>query len=124
MKIKNKEYKLSKKFKDRWVKALRSGKFKQGYGYLCEFDSNGENPIYCCLGVACVIGGIHPSDIECYTTITDAIGNISKIPKILIDDYNSNPLITKLVNFNDGNIKKNQTPKSFKWIAAWIERNL
>lgn len=33
----------------KWVKALRSGKYKQGYAKLCD---NGK---YCCLGVACHI---------------------------------------------------------------------
>lgn len=36
------------KFKERWVENLRSGKFKQGKGYL------GKNGRYCCLGVALI----------------------------------------------------------------------
>lgn len=35
----------------KWVDALRSGKYKQGRGYLCQIEE-GE-PHYCCLGVAC-----------------------------------------------------------------------
>jgi hypothetical protein len=31
----------------KWIKALKSGKYKQGNGYLREGDK------YCCLGVAC-----------------------------------------------------------------------
>ena len=36
----------------RWVKALRSGKYKQGLGALKATDSEGK-PRYCCLGVLC-----------------------------------------------------------------------
>jgi len=36
----------------KWVKALRSGKFKQGQGTLKQYDSEG-NIKHCCLGVLC-----------------------------------------------------------------------
>lgn len=42
---------MDKKIAIRWVKALRSKKYKQGRGALCRFDHRGENPQYCCLGV-------------------------------------------------------------------------
>jgi len=38
---------MKKKIKDLWVEALRSGKYRQGKGYL---NNNGR---YCCLGVLC-----------------------------------------------------------------------
>jgi hypothetical protein len=38
----------------KWVKALRSGKYKQGQGYLKQFNSKGQ-PRHCCLGVLCEI---------------------------------------------------------------------
>ena len=41
------------KFIAAWLKALRSGKFKQGKKVLC--DVSGKTPRYCCLGVACVV---------------------------------------------------------------------
>lgn len=37
---------MNEKIKQRWVKALRSGKYKQGKGVLCDKDRN-----TCCLGV-------------------------------------------------------------------------
>ena len=37
-----------------WIKALRSGKFKQGSDVLLRYDAAG-NEYYCCLGVACAI---------------------------------------------------------------------
>lgn len=42
---------MNKKLKVKWVKALRSGKFKQGQGAL--YDEDG----YCCLGVLCKVVG-------------------------------------------------------------------
>jgi len=36
----------------KWVKALRSGKFKQTQGTLKQYDSKG-NAKHCCLGVLC-----------------------------------------------------------------------
>lgn len=38
----------------KWVDALRSGEYRQGYGRL---RSDGSNA-YCCLGVACDVSGV------------------------------------------------------------------
>ena len=43
---------MRKEVMKKWVKALRSGKFKQGTGTLKQFDSKG-NAQHCCLGVLC-----------------------------------------------------------------------
>lgn len=40
---------MNKKIKEDWVKALRSGKYKQGKGEL----HNKEDNTFCCLGVLC-----------------------------------------------------------------------
>lgn len=40
----------------KWVKALRSGKYKQAYGKLCAKDpQSGKKVAHCCLGVLCEI---------------------------------------------------------------------
>lgn len=36
----------------KWIKALRSGKFKQGSGALKQYNSKGQEQ-HCCLGVLC-----------------------------------------------------------------------
>lgn len=41
---------MKKKIADLWVKALRSGEFKQGKGRL---ERRGDTKEYCCLGVLC-----------------------------------------------------------------------
>lgn len=41
--------KMNKNVKQKWVKALKSDKYKQGKGALCHGNQNGTK--YCCLGV-------------------------------------------------------------------------
>jgi hypothetical protein len=43
---------MKKEVAKKWVKALRSGKYKQGQSYLKKFNDKGE-PRHCCLGVLC-----------------------------------------------------------------------
>lgn len=43
---------MKKEIAKKWIKALRSGKYKQGKGYLKQFTSKNE-PRHCCLGVLC-----------------------------------------------------------------------
>jgi len=47
---------MDQEIKQEWVKALRSGDFKQGRGKL----RNGDG--YCCLGVLCQVIGVVISD--------------------------------------------------------------
>ena len=43
---------MRKEVMKKWVKALRSGKFKQGQGTLKQYNSKGKAQ-HCCLGVLC-----------------------------------------------------------------------
>lgn len=43
---------MKKRVLTKWLKALRSGKYKQGRGTLCQTDKKG-NESFCCLGVLC-----------------------------------------------------------------------
>jgi len=43
---------MKKDIAKKWIKALRSGKYKQGENYLKRFNSKGQ-PRHCCLGVLC-----------------------------------------------------------------------
>ena len=42
---------MNKELLKRWVEALRSGKYKQGALYLCQYDEDGNAVAFCCLGV-------------------------------------------------------------------------
>lgn len=46
--------KMNRENIQKWVDALRSGEYKQGFGYLNQADKRGESR-YCCLGVACEV---------------------------------------------------------------------
>ena len=95
--------------KRKWIKALRSGEYKQGYQML-KFRGR-----YCCLGVlneVCGLGAGH-GDGMIRREIAEPLG---------LSWYVQN----KLTSFNDGGRRggKERPPKSFKWIANWIEKHL
>lgn len=51
---------MDKKLKRAWIKALRSGKYKQGPGVLEKVDAKGR-VTNCCLGVLCRVAGVRAS---------------------------------------------------------------
>lgn len=116
MKTKTEYPKLPLDFKKKWLKALRSGEFKQQEeGYL-KFNDK-----YCCLGVACVVSGVEPKQQRLLSRTSKAHKNIPQMLK------GFNKLTEKLSNMNDGVsdtglgfVKR----KTFKYIANWIEKNL
>ena len=96
---------MDKKLKAKWVKALRSGKFKQTRGTL--FDGVSA---YCCLGVLNVIGrGVKGHGVF-------GGGYSYAAQKTGLRDG-------ELSDLNDG-VRGLIEPKSFKQIATWIEKNL
>lgn len=107
--MKKQKEKLPRAFKKKWVAALRSGKYKQGMHVLY----NPDKETYCCLGVAGIICGNIPDQLIGYGSL-DA--PLIKIPKSLFGlSAGSTP--NKLSIFNDNG-------KSFRWIAAYIDRYL
>lgn len=48
---------MDKKLKADWIKALRGGRYKQGYGRLRVTPGGSTKPAYCCLGVLCKVVG-------------------------------------------------------------------
>lgn len=116
--MKEKQAKLPKRFKERWVKALRSGKYKQGVEQLKDGDK------YCCLGVA---GDLCSVEMEYETVFSQTQFGMKEIeirnlPKLLRGstwetEKDFNPTVMKLTEYNDNG-------KSFKWIASYIERYL
>lgn len=112
--------KLNKKFREKWLAALRSGKYKQGrYHLICpsEILASGH-PEYCCLGVAAKVCGIPdkaliglemPEDL-------DAQDKLPRAMKPLVATDDGENLVTILMDQND--VKQ----RSFKQIAAFIEK--
>lgn len=127
--------KLPKKFKAKWIKALRSGKYKQGTEYLkyieTDIDDNFKETKeirYCCLGVACEIAGAKvpykKHDLVALPNWGEKIRGISKLPEMLVnkekDEWGcieEKPLLSKLATMNDKG-------ESFEQIADWIEKHL
>ena len=103
--------KMNTGYKKSWVRALRSGKFTQGYMVLF----NGRD--YCCLGVLYKIAGgkfeddgggyyrVHGNSQWLGTTFGRSVGICRETQRVLSD-------------LNDGR------KKTFSEIADWIEVNL
>ena len=114
-----KDVRLPKAFKTKWLKALRSGDYLQTDGRLYYAQANNDKGGYCCLGVACRITGNTMEELN-NKTFPSELTN-SKIPKLLLEIdqlmYDSNGILARLAIMNDNG-------KSFKQIAAYIERYL
>ncbi len=110
--------KLPKEFKDKWVKALRSGDYEQGRERLISEDKC----TYCCFGVSCIISGFTKLEIYGYSIIDRRLQEknklaFDKIPSLLHDTDK----YWKIINFLT---EKNDAYVSFKDIANWIEKYL
>ena len=121
----DKKFKLPRKFAEKWLAALRSGKYKQTDGTLYNPEDDG----YCCLGVACRVE--YPlsylesdSDINNgYASVIhkspwDLKKDLEKIPVELKGIVSKNDLVRILTELND------TCMYSFNQIADWIEQNV
>ncbi len=107
---------MKKELKDKWVKALRSNKFKQTRGTLRQYSYSSHRCTYCCLGVLCEVTKIkrfpggYTADDEDFT---------QELPYHLLRQFQlSIEQQDNLIELNDN--KK----KSFEEIADYIEENL
>lgn len=107
---------MNKWVKRKWVRALRSGEYAQGPGWLVKSSDNGYE--HCCLGVlACEMvpefvrqrGDMYAPGVDGKTnTLPDDLAILYGLDRATQD---------RLVRYNDGG-------KDFPWIADWIEANL
>ena len=120
---------MNKQIMKRWVKALRSGKYKQGKNWL-----NAGNKKFCCLGVLCEI---LKDELELrkeiivddyysygYDHEMDCVGLFYGVKKYagMASAYGHIPsLKTTLANLNDGG--EETKPHTFKQIADIIEKH-
>lgn len=110
--------KLPVKFKEKWLKALRSGEYEQGRQTLLNNDGQ-----YCCLGVACSLKNIPDKNILGWGMPSSSFIKDSRLPKFLDSKYDMS-FMEELASMNDGNEEEGKKPRSFKQIANWIEKNL
>lgn len=102
--------KMNPKVKRAWVKALRSGKFKQGADHL--ISGRGRQTEYCCLGVLCHVEcGAVPRDL-CYLPVDVAVAAGIAV------QHTTGTVQGQLAD------KMNDRGVPFKTIATWIEKHL
>lgn len=99
--------------KAKWIKALRSGKYKQKRGRLR------GNEGFCCLGVLCDLVGTHwERRGDGYAAELDGFMSIAILPDSVANEAGlSARHAGTLADMNDGG-------KRFTTIAKWIEENL
>lgn len=107
--------KMDPVLKDKWLKGLRSGEYKQGKGFL-----RNEDNTHCCLGVLAeqIEGTSWEVEDGYYTLIKDGVAcgvcGLCTTRLNLPSDFPS-PV---LIDFNDCD------GKTFPEIADWVEENL
>lgn len=110
---------MDKKIKTKWVKALRSNRYKQGHGKLYDGD------VYCCLGVLCRVVGARAKLARSSFNFTWG-GCVSSIelPYPLRLRLKIKPEQQEhLIRMNDGNMPNHRT-RPFPEIADYIEKHL
>lgn len=104
------DYKMDPELKQKWVDALRSGKYKQGEGLLRD-----KNDHYCCLGVLADVMGMEWCYIRGRHSVEGSF--TTELPsEILPLNFQG-----QLIEMNDG---MGVPRRRFKTIAKWIEKNL
>ena len=106
-----------KELRRKWLRALRSGRYKQGRGVLCRIIDDNRYE-YCCLGVLCISLRQPMKKYE----YKDNLMKFGKYEVIYcLDDETqekleiSHNMVDKLMDMNDGG-------KSFKEIADYLEK--
>lgn len=107
---------MDPKLKRRWVRALRSRKYKQGREQLRDGNK------FCCLGVLCdLVPGRKWADTGAVTIRSSRY--FSTAPSFLVE----NGAQENLIAMNDGSrgdANPIGTKRTFATIATWIEKNL
>ena len=106
---------MKKRIADKWIRALRSGKYKQGDKVLCNIKPYG-NAEFCCLGV---LDYIHTNQYDYESALND--GEYSLYSGLGARKDHSDLKIGKrtypsLADANDNGV-------SFKKIAAYIAKH-
>lgn len=105
--------KMNPEWKDKWLKALRSGEYQQGTGLLC-CVINGQE-YYCCLGVLAHIAGEPQGRLTVNGYIWQKLADKVGLPANAEEEARVQGC---LITMND----TRRVP--FAEIANWIEENL
>jgi len=120
---------MNKKVMKKWVKALLSGKYKQGQGLLKQTDHKNVI-IHCCLGVLCELYNedMKEKKKKKLTEKVDGFGVIrfnkqpEHLPNIVKNWADLNDSVGSIGAF-DSLVTINDDGKTFKTIAKIIEKN-
>ena len=66
---------MNKQLKSKWIKALRSGKYKQGFGRLKQRNDTNHRPEYCCLGVLRELMPVEYQELSSRSALTHLLFN-------------------------------------------------
>lgn len=114
--MKNKTYQLPKEFAEKWVRELRSGKYKQIQNTLCKDGG------YCCLGVAGKMVGLSDELMRDYDDLFYTAIPQDKFPSQFFENGSDYPhekdMQAVFAELND------EQKMSFNQIADWIEQNV
>lgn len=122
--------KMDPELKERWLEALRSGDFAQGYSRL-KYTPFGGSSSYCCLGVLSELCGIPQEtdnwDGEARFVFPGSMGHsfIEMPPSEWLESKGISREQSKmLADMNDGSGTFDGEQQSFDLIADWIGDNL
>lgn len=109
---------MEKDLKAKWVAALRSGKYKQGQGWLYSIIKG--SPKFCCLGVLCEVGGVTRQEENAKSIFSygEKFDTELPPPKFLGEIGLTRLEARHLAKMNDSG------GQSFLQIASYIEANL
>lgn len=118
---------MNTKVKQSWLRALTSGRFKQGRGQL-----KTENGKYCCLGVLCELhrrqhNRTNKRKLEWNGNeyLSDSLLLPGRVRRWAgLEDPNPDCGGIELALHNDGDKNSKRKPKSFRQIAALIKKYL
>ena len=132
---------MKKNIMKKWIKALRSGKYKQGTGTLKQYNSKGQAQ-HCCLGVLCELYNttmkknkkkvlpekVCDNDSDFSHGYSRFGGKKEDLPKEVKDWAGMNSSLGKFYPDNGPNFEEtladlNDTGRKFKTIADIIEKN-
>lgn len=119
---------MDSELKTKWLKALRGGGYRQGFGSLRQRSEDDGKLNYCCLGVLANVAGERWvdswGDKSSYGIPIDGDDNdmTNLLPDKVLKKVGMTPRAqSRLAAMNDGDDCRRH---SFRQIADWIDKNL
>ena len=116
---------MKKEIAKKWIKALRSGKYKQGHSWLKQYDTKNQ-PRHCCLGVLCELYNESMKKNHKKTLTTKTFDDGLFLPTSVRKWAGMKSKNGKLDNhlFYNSLADMNDFGKTFKTISNTIEKNI